>query len=304
MKVALIAVGDLARYFVEILQERGHEILAISRSRKTYLETLQVRQLETDYNEADLVTMLADCDAAICTLRVGVPEYVAIHQAILRACQQSSTCKRLIPATWAGNIEDHPDEPIDVSDQIAVVLDALRSQSNVRWSSVSPGWYMDYIVPGRQRFMSSLGEMWPQNLDEKTFTLYGDGTQMVNFTSARDTARATVRLLEHNKDEWEDFTFISGAQMSWKDLAHFIQTRDPDYTLRRKSLSASIKQYCARESLESYGAAILELWGHSAGVRFDWDKVELHRAKFFPDLKFRNVQDLVEEAASNLNQVV
>ncbi|KID93432.1 f420-dependent NADP reductase, partial [Metarhizium majus ARSEF 297] len=304
MKVAIVAVGDLARYFVEELQKRGHEVLAVSRSRKTYLEDLEITQHITDYSETDLTAALADCDAVVCTLRVGVPDYVAVHLAVLRACQHSTTCKRLIPATWAGNIEDFPDEPLGVADEIGLVLSALRSQQDVSWSSISPGWYVDYIVPEKQRFMSSLGDMWPQNYDKKLFTVYGDGTQLVNFTSARDTARATVRLIEHDREDWEEFTFISGARMTWMELGRFIQSRDPEYTFQHKSLSQTTKQYIAQESLESYGAAILELWGHGAGVRFPWSKVERHRAKFFPDLKFRSVQELADEAASEPNKVV
>ncbi|KAM3510931.1 hypothetical protein MY11210_005397 [Beauveria gryllotalpidicola] len=304
MKVAIIAVGDLARYFVEELLQRGHQVLAISRSSKAYLDQLGVAQHTSDYSEADLTQALATCDAAICTLRFGVPEHASIHRAILRACQKSSTCKRFIPATWAGNVADFPDEPLGLSDEIEAVLKDLRSQSDVSWSSVSPGWYIDYIVPETQRYMSSLGDMWPQNYADKVFTLYGDGSQLVNFTSARDTARATIRLLEHDRREWDEFLFVSGAQMTWKELGQFIQSQDSAYTFRNKSLSQTIKQYMAKESEESYNAAILELWRHGAGVRFPWSRVEHHRAKFFPDLTFRNAQQMVDEAASDPSKVV
>jgi len=146
--------------------------------------------------------------------------------------------------------------------------------------------------------------MWPQNHGEKTFTLYGKGSQLVNFTSARDTARATIALLEHDRHSWEDFTYVSGAQMSWRQLGDFVKSRDPAYTFKRKSLAQSVRQYVANESPESRAVAIFELWGHSEALHFPWAKVQRHREKFFKGLAFRNLAELADEAQADPTKVV
>ncbi|OAQ71778.1 NADP reductase [Purpureocillium lilacinum] len=305
MRVAIVAVGELARYFVEELQARGHDVVAVSRSRKPYLDALGVAQhVAADYSAQQLRDALADCEAAVCTLRGGVPQFAAIHASILAACRQSATCKRFIPSAWAGNLEEFPDEPLDWADELVPVFDALRGQTDVSWSAICPGWYADYVVPASQRHLGDIGDMWPQNHGEKTFTLYGKGSQLVNFTSARDTARATIALLEHDRHSWEDFTYVSGAQMSWRQLGDFVKSRDPAYTFKRKSLAQSVRQYVANESPESRAVAIFELWGHSEALHFPWAKVQRHREKFFKGLAFRDLAELADEAQADPTKVV
>ncbi|UNI17615.1 hypothetical protein JDV02_003946 [Purpureocillium takamizusanense] len=308
MRVAIVAVGELARYFVEELLARGHDVVAVSRSRKPYLDALDgvEQRVAADYGARGLRDALADCDAAVCTLRGGVPRFPAIHAAVLEACRRSATCKRLIPSAWAGNLEEFPDEPLDWADELVPVLDALRGQTDVSWSAVCPGWYADYILPAGQRHLGDIGGMWPQDHGQKTFTLYGKGGQLVNLTSARDAARATVALLEHDRHSWEDFTYVSGAQMSWRQLADFVKGMDPAYTFRRKSLAQSVRQYAAAvdESPESRSVAVFELWGHSEALHFPWDKVERHRDKYFKGLKFRDLSELAREARADPAMVV
>jgi hypothetical protein len=178
------------------------------------------------------------------------------------------------------------------------VLAALSAQDDVSWSSISPGWYADYVYPAKQRHLSDIGDMWPQNYTDKRFTLYGNGSQLVNFTSARDTARAVIMLLVHDRHEWEEYTYLSGEQMSWKQLSELIIARDGEYTVKRKSLAKSIGQYLARESEMSVAVAVFEIWGHTEALGFPMEKVQRHREKFFPGIKFRTVAELADEAAA------
>lgn len=304
MKVAVVAVGDLARYFVDELKAQNHQMIAISRSRKPYLDDLGIAQHATDYSASDLQVALADCDAAICTLRGGVPEFASIHNALLEACQRSPKCKRLIPSAWGGNLEEFPDEPLGWADELQTVVQALNGQTEVSWTAICPGWYADYILPANQRYLGSVGEIWPQNYEDKVFTLYGKGSQLVNLTSARDTARATIMLLKQDRNTWENYTYVSGAQMSWRELGDFIRERDPEYTFRRKSLAQSIKQYMAHDSPHSNTVAMFELWAHSEALHFPWNKVERNRAKYFEGMAFRTLRELADEAAAEPSKVV
>lgn len=298
MKVAIVAVGELARYFIEELRAQNHEVVTISRSKKDYLDKLGINQHVSDYSVSSLTDILNDCDAVICTIRGGVPNFTAVHKAILEACKSSPTCKRFIPSAWAGNLEEFPDEPLEWADELQPMLQALRAQKEVSWSAISPGWYADYVYPANQRYLGDIGEMWPQNHKDKVFTLYGKGSQLVNFTSVRDTVRATVMLLGHDRHEWENYTYVSGEQLTWKQLSDFILHRDGGYTVKRKSLASSIKQYIARENESSVAVAIFEIWGHTEALVFPWEKVARQRKKFFAGMKFRTIAELAEEAAT------
>lgn len=297
MKVAIVAVGDLARYFIEELLAQKHEVVTISRSKKDYLDQLAVTQHESDYSPASIEKILGDCHAVICTIKGGVPNYVDVHRAILEACQKSRKCKRFIPSVWAGNLEDLPDEPPYLADGFKSICLTLSSQNDVSWSAICPGWFADYIYPANQRYLSDIGEVWPQNIKDKVFILYGDGSQTANFTSVRDTALATIKLLEHDRHEWDNYTFLMGDQLTWKQLGEFLQTRDGTYTVKRKSLAATVRQYIANESEMSLFAAILELWAYGGSLALPLHKVERQREKFFGGIKFRTIAELADEAA-------
>jgi nucleoside-diphosphate-sugar epimerase len=306
MKVAIVAVGELARYFVEELTEKGHTVVTISRNRKSYLDDYGITQhLASDYAASDLDTALADCDAAICTLRGGIANFASIHKAVLEACKRSATCKRFIPSAWAGNLEEFPDEPLDWAAELQAVFAALRSQDDVSWTAICPGWYADYIIPRScQRYLGDIGDMWPQNYAAKTFTLYGNGGQLVNLTAARDTARATIMLLAHDRREWEEYTYVSGVQVSWRQLAEFVRCRDGAYAFRRKSLAESVRGYVASETPQERAVAVFEIWGHSEALHFPWEKVIRHRSKYFQGLEFRGLGEVMDEADRNPERVV
>lgn len=306
MKIAIVAVGELARYFTDEIPLHGHTVVCISRNPNPVLTSLGIEQRTTDYSPDSLAALLADCDAAVCTLRRGIPAFAAIHAAVLGACAASPTCKRFIPSAWAGNLQDWPDEPLDWAEELGEVLAMLRAQDDVSWSAMCPGWFAEYVLPdARQRHMGDIGDMWPQDYKNKVFTLYGDGGQLVNITSARDAARATIRLLaENDRRSWGEFTYVSGEQLSWRQLGEFVRSRDPAYRLQRKSLAASVKQYVGARSAEDKAAAVFELWAHSEALHFPLERVQKHREMFFTGMKFRALEDVVKDADAAPGRVV
>lgn len=305
MKVAIVAVGELARYFIDELPLQNHTVVCISRTRKAFLTSADIEQRISDYSAESLTAALADCDAVICTLRSGVPSFVGIHAGILAACQASPTCKRFIPSVWAGNVNEFPDEPLDWAEDLEQVLSSLRKQSEVYWSAICPGWFAEYVIPDpQQRYLADIGDMWPQNHKDAVFTLYGAGSQLVDFTSARDTARAVGMLLAHDRRDWEEYTYLSGDQLSWKMLAEFSQRRDPNVIVRRKSLAASVRQYIAKENEAATLAAVFEIWAHSDALHFPPQKVFAHRKRYFPSLEFRTLKQVAEAADVSPGKVV
>src|SRR5262249_53998969 len=156
---------------------------------------------------------------------------------------------------------------------LETIIAAFRTQKEVKWTIFCQGWMSDYILPASQRYFDDLGDRWVQNYDTKVFTLYGNGSQSVDFTSGTDTARAVGTLLRCNADDWEEFTCVSGQRMTWLELWKFIQTYDPEYRLVRKSLAQSIRQVIANENESLAAAAMYEIMGHSEALAFPEGKV-------------------------------
>lgn len=302
MKVAIVGLGNLSKYLLEELPKQGHDIIAITRGRKPWAE--HIEQRISDYSRASFQELLHDCDAVVSGITNYAPNFADIHLAILDACQQSPQCKRFIPSAWAGNWEEVPDQPIYAGEDLKVIYKALEKQHDVCWTMMCQGWMMDYILPAHQRHFADFGERWAQSYDTKIFRLYGNGSQRVDFTSARDTARAVAVLLSHPREEWEPTTCISGQTMTWKQLWDFVKAREPEYKLVRKSLAESIKQLIAAENESKVSAAMYEIMGHSEALVFAEGKVKRHREKFFQDFKFRTLQEFYEDAISNLEVVV
>ena len=92
--------------------------------------------------------------------------------------------------------------------------------------------------------------------------------------------------------------------MTWLELSQLVTARFPEYRVIRKSLAASIKQFVARDSKASVEAAIYEIMGHSEALAFSPQKIASHQEKFFKNLKFRTVDELLDEAAARPASVV
>ncbi|KAF7536525.1 hypothetical protein G7Z17_g13033 [Cylindrodendrum hubeiense] len=301
MKVALAGLGDVSKYLMEELPKEGHEVIALTRSLKPHV-TLEQRV--TDYSVADLKRQLVDCDAVVSAITIHAPEFASIHLALLEACNESPGCKRFLPSVWAGNYKEVSDQPLYAGEDLLPILDALRGQKEVNWTFFCQGWMVDYILPSNQRYLADFGERWVQNYQTKVFTLYGNGSQKVDFTSARDTAHAVAILLNNDPGTWEEFTCISGQQMTWRELWEFIKAREPEYTVQKKSLAESIKKFIAKESNQKVAAAMYEVMGHSEALAFPEGKVEQHRKKYFKRMKFRTPAELYDEAAAKPRVVV
>ncbi|KAK7419617.1 hypothetical protein QQX98_003208 [Neonectria punicea] len=294
MKVTIAGLGDVSKYLMEELPREGHEVVALTRSHKSFLTTIEQRPEER----------LFDCDAVVSAITIHAPEFASIHLAILEACRESPRYKRFLPSAWADNYEEVPDQPLYAGEDLLPILKALREQTEVKWTFFCQGWMVDYILPTNQRYLADFGERWVQDYATKTFTLYGNGSQKVDFTSARDTARPVGVLLNHDARSWEEFTCFSGQQMTWVELWQFIKFCDPEYTLRKKSLAQSIKQFIAKESHDKVAASMYEVMGHSDALGFPEGKVDRHREKFFKGLKFRSPAGLYAEAIANPGRVV
>ncbi|KAH6999285.1 hypothetical protein EDB80DRAFT_618501, partial [Ilyonectria destructans] len=297
MKVAIVGTGAVARYLVDELLSQKHDVVAISRSRKAWLDDLGIKQHEAQYTVAKIVPALEGCDAVVCAVSSSAPELVQIHESLLEACK-STPCKRFIPSVWVGNFENVPDQPYYGADRIQKIYDMLAGQQMIEWTLLSVGWLIDYVVPASQRYLPDDDVFWVQNAKEKIFKLYGSGTQAISCTATRDAACAVVRLLETGS-KWEPFTYISGEQLRWIDLWNIIKEYHPEYSLATKSLTESIKQLVESKDEMTTLVAVFDVMGHSEALCYPQERVDRHREVYFRGVKFRSVKELIKDARAN-----
>ncbi|KAH0433366.1 f420-dependent nadp reductase [Colletotrichum camelliae] len=302
MKVAVAGAGDIAKYLVEALRDQDYDVIVLTRSPKPFFERFEQRI--TEYSLKRIQQHLADCDALISSITGYATDFVRIHLDILEACRTSPRCKRYLPSVWAGNYEEVPDQTLYVGDDLRVILRKLRAQDEVKWTFFCQGWMSDCLLPALQRHFTDYGDRWVQTYKNKEFTLYGNGSQKVDFTSAKDATRAVAVLLGQDSSTWENFTCVSGQQMTWLELSELVKVSFPEYTIVKKSLSQSIKQLVAKESDASVAVAVYEIMGHSEAFAFSSTKIAEHREKYFKGLKFRPVIELLDEAAAHSTSIV
>lgn len=303
MKIAVAGTGNLAQYLIEEFTAAGHLVIVLTRKAKP--EPASVERRQTDYSTSSLINALEDCDALVSTVAdfENPPAATKVHLDMLEACRQSTRCKTFIPSEWTLNVEDYPEQPVFLTEANRVLHQALKQATGVKWTIICNGWFADYIVPSQQRYLRDVGAIFPVDLSSKTFTIYGPGTQLVDFTSARDVAKATAVLLKSG-EPWEEYTYLSGEQLSWNHLFAILQKRDPAWTSKRKPLADSIRLIADKESSESLYIGYFEIQSYSGALTLPREKVQRHRAKYFGNVHFRTIEEILDAATAQPDAIV
>jgi len=300
MKVAIAGTGNVAQYLIEEFQAYGHEITVLTRRKKLEKE---FEQRETDYSIPSLLAVLRDCDALVSTIADFEKPSVAtkVHLDMLEACRQSEKCKAFIPSEWTSNVEEYPEQLMFLADANKALHQRLKEESSVKWTIICNSWFADYIVPKHQRNLPDIGPLWPMDHTNKLFTIYGNGNQLIDLTPVRDVAKAVAVLLD-NKGPWEQYTYLSGDQLSWNDLFAIIKRRDPAWTSRKKTLADTIRQIA--DDVSVFNEAQFEILSYAGASMFPKEKVQRQRAEYFQDIHFRTVEEILDEAAARPKGII
>lgn len=295
MKVAIAGLGNVSHYLIEELGAGGHEVVVLTRSAKPGQKGFEQRQ--TNYSIDSLVGILEDRDTLISTVADYENPLAATkaHLDMLEACRQSTRCKTFIPSEWTLNVEDYPEQPMHFTEANKTLHQRLKRETSIRWTVICNAWFADYVVPKRQRHLSEIGPAWPMDHLNKIFTIYGPGTQLVDFTSVRDVAKAVSALL-NSEEPWEPYTYLSGDQLSWNELFTTVKRWDPQWTSQNKPLADSIRQIADKESPESVGIGYFEIQSYAGALTFSKEKVQSHRSKYFQGIHFRTVEEILAAA--------
>ena len=293
MRVAIAGYGDLTHYMCEEFVQAGHELVILTRKYKPELDDHQgVTQAITDYTLLSLQTLLADCEVLISTISDISSAYTDVHRILILACRESPNCKRFIPAEFAANIAAYPDQPGFYYAPHEPIREMLRNQTDIEWTLVCIGWLTDYFVPTKNRHVKDIGEFHPINWADEKIVIPGTGNEPVDFTWARDVVRGLASLVEAPPGSWEPYTFMSGERSCWNDTAKVIQQRyQPDSPIKHLSLHTVAEMIKTAEDENTLMLADYYLLSISQACALPSDKVQAHRDKFFPGVRFRTLQD-------------
>ena len=99
----------------------------------------------TDYS-ADSIQKILDedeVDVLFSFVHDNTSFYNTVHEAMLKACQQSKKCKRFIPSECGGDLETHDDKPRFYIPTHGGFRKVLRKQTEVEWTLFNQGTRFD-----------------------------------------------------------------------------------------------------------------------------------------------------------------
>ena len=305
MRVAIAGYGDLTHYICDEFVQAGHALVILTRKRKPQLDRRGVAQAITDYTLSSLRGPLADCEVLISTISDISAAYIDVHSTLIRACQESPKCKRFIPAEFAANIEAYPDQPGFYYSPHEPVREMLRKQTGIEWTLVCIGWLTDYFVPRQNRHIKDIGDFHPINWVDDKIVIPGTGNEPVDFTWARDVVRGLASLVKAPPGSWEPYTFMAGERSCWNDTAKLIQQRyRPDSPIEHRSLHTVVEMIKAAQDENTLMLADYYLLSISQACANPSDKVQAHREKFFPGVRFRTLQDGLSQLDACPNSIL
>ena len=205
--IVLAGVGDLGRYVCEELLASPHfDVVVLSRgggvgTKPNWLNGHHIPIFTTTYTVPSILSILNSVNATtlVSFINVSTPEYITVHAALVAACGQSRTCKRLIPSEWIGDLETYPLKPDFYATTRQPFREMLRAQDQVEWTLFNVGWLADYFLPEEKTYMAPIKDTFPVDVDGWRACVRGSGDVVQSWTSARDVAKAVVELCRADK---------------------------------------------------------------------------------------------------------
>jgi uncharacterized protein YbjT (DUF2867 family) len=130
---------------------------------------------------------------------------------LLRAAERAGTVKRFIPSDFAVDyrkLDAGDNYNMDMRKEFLPILEA----STVPYTLILQGAFTDLLI---QPFFS------PYNQETGEFTYWGDGEQLIDFTTTEDTAKYTASAVLDPKFENKAVT-IAGEQANFKQIAAIV----------------------------------------------------------------------------------
>ncbi|CEN60366.1 hypothetical protein ASPCAL02807 [Aspergillus calidoustus] len=303
MTIAIAGSGDLTRYLVEEFLAANVPVALLVRTTKPHFTNVpNLTQLTVDYTSISSLTSAlnqAGATTLISTiLSYDTSAFVTTQKNLIAAAQASKTVTRFIPSEYGVDIAKYPDQPGFYWETREPIREILRDQSKLEWTLVCCGWIMDYILPPANRYMKDIGDAFPINLAEKRMVIPGTGSEKVDWISARDLARGIVSLVKVPKGQWGRYIYLSGERMSSDELAAAVKEKYPDIEFEAEYLSLRVLVNAVRDAKDDFEriAAEYKIVIPSGSAGFEEGVIERDRERYFKDVKFRTVREVLDAA--------
>ncbi|KAL2849269.1 hypothetical protein BJX68DRAFT_237824 [Aspergillus pseudodeflectus] len=303
MTVAIAGSGDLTRYLVEEFLAAKIPVALLVRTTKPHFTNVpNLTQLIVDYDSIDSLTSAlnqAGATTVISTiLTYDTSAFVTTQKNLIAAAQASESVTRFIPSEYGVDIAKYPDQPGFYWETREPIREILRNQSKLEWTLVCCGWLMDYILPPANRYMKDIGDAFPINLAEKRMVIPGTGSEKVDWISARDLAKGIVSLVKVPKGQWGRYIYLSGERMSSDELAAAVREKYPESQFEVEYLSLRVLVNAVRDAKDDFEriAAEYKIVIPSGSAGFEEGVVERDRERYFKDVKFRTVREVLAAA--------
>jgi len=293
---------------VEELNKAGnYKIIVLSRAPRDWFVARGVELRITDYTTESILSQIQDADVLVSLLHDNSQFYNEAHLAMIEACRLSKKCKRFIPSEMGGDIESFPQHPLFYVPTHGAIRKVLEQQTDLEYTLFNIGWFMDYFIPENRTYMTPLGVVFPLNLQENTLRIAGTGNEPISFTAARGAGKALVKLIETNKP-WEKYIYVAGETTTWnKVVSLYERIKGVKLTVTYKSIDEVQRDIDVHKNdadPKLLWLAFMDMWNATGAAGVPTEKVNQHREKYFKDIHFRGIEDLIREAENTSNTVL
>ncbi|KAL8749303.1 MAG: hypothetical protein Q9184_006862 [Pyrenodesmia sp. 2 TL-2023] len=280
--IAIAGAGHLGKYVCEeLLASPDFDVVVLTRqsANHNWLQSKHIPAFPTDYTTPSLLSILNTTRATtlISFLALTDTSYITIHSALLTACHQSSTCKRLIPSEWIGNIDAYPLKPDFYATTREPFREMLRAQDTVTWTLFNPGWLADYFLPSAKTHMKPIPDEFPVDPNGWRACVRGTGDEEQSWTCGRDVGRAVVELCKAK--DWV-YRPMPRTEKSWQQIQRALDKAPAaDGKLTEESELAQVEE--------------MMVMGCMACPK---EKTLRQREKYFAQVRFRGLEELLRLA--------
>ncbi|KAL9130664.1 MAG: hypothetical protein Q9217_001191 [Psora testacea] len=266
--IAVAGVGDLGRYICEeLLASPVFDVVVLTRSDDhLWCASHNIPTHNTDYTVPSIVSILDNTQATtlISFINLATPAYVSVHTSLLQACQQSHSCKRLIPSEWIGDSETFPLKPNYYATTREPFRQTLKQQQEIEWTLFNPGWLADYFLPVGKSYMKPIPQEFPVDPEGWSACVRGTGEEVQSWTMGRDVGKAVVELCKAE---------------NWAEIQHVLETRAADDPISAESELAQVEELMVKGCMSC-----------------PKEKTLRQRKKYFAGIKFRSLEELLKDA--------
>ncbi|TFY83558.1 hypothetical protein EWM64_g465 [Hericium alpestre] len=142
--------------------------------------------------------------------------------------------------------------------------------------------------------------VWPFDTDAWTARIPGTGEEKIGWTAARDVVKALIKLIEVPRGEWPEEVYVSGEQATWHQAMRWVEDlhgqkfKSVTYTSPASVYRDIVDYHDDPENVGKLLLAYMDEWNFSGASATPTDIVEEQRRKFFPDIHFHSVKEIME----------